>query len=143
MPSSDLITIAAIILGFGINVVMFRVNRELSVRDRQRAEKQPEVLWVAGADWLIFLSGILAMFGVIFPLLAFRFAAVTAAPSCAAALMLQVGYVPAILAHYRIGIGRDRVGTPTQQCEPKERITCWAFGVGAAVLFMLTIIQKP
>ena len=42
------------------------------------------------------------------------------AASCVAALILLAGYVPSILSHYRIEIGRRRTG-PREKGEPAER----------------------
>ena len=38
--------------------------------------------------------------------------------SCVAALILQAGYIPSILAHYRIEFGSDRRDMPTEKANP-------------------------
>jgi len=110
IPSSDLIAVATIIVGFGVTVIMFRVQRELWVRD-----KHPDwPNWLAWADWLILVSVALAVFFVVTPLLAFpivtKWREALAAGSSVSAILLQVGYIPAILAHYRIEVGTQRTG---------------------------------
>jgi len=62
-----------------------------------------------------------------------------ASAACAGGVILQVGYVPAILAHYRIVFGAKRTG-PREKGEPIERLFVWlafaaALAVFAAVVF--------
>lgn len=109
---SDLIAVAAMIVGFGSVVIMFRVQRELWVQHHH-----PDwPTWTAWADRLIFASVAIAVALVVAPLLAFplvsRWREALAAASCVSAIILQVGYIPAVLAHYRIGIGATRTGPP-------------------------------
>src|SRR5690349_214432 len=117
---SDLIAAAAVIAGFGVTVVMFRVQRELWVQDNH--PDWPN--WIAWADWLILTSVALAISACFVPILAFPTsptARAIGAASCVAASILQVGYVPAILAHYRIAIGANRV-VDRKKGEPAERV---------------------
>src|ERR1043165_5789430 len=120
MTPGDLISAAAIIVGFGVTVIMFRVQRELFVLETLR--RTP--LWLSWADYLILSSVTLAVFGVIVPMLAFgnryRILVSTAAGICVAAVILQAGFIPSILAHYRIELGARREG-PRDKGEPIER----------------------
>src|ERR1700677_1658704 len=93
---SDLIAIAAMIFGFGIVVIMFRVQREVGAQ-----ESHPDwPLWTSWADWLILWSVPLGCLTIL-SLLAFpgmRLVEALAAALCGSAVVLQVGYIPAIMA---------------------------------------------
>src|SRR6478672_9826534 len=107
---TELLAVSAIIVGFGVTAIMFRVQRELYVLEVLKIR----TVWLAWADYLIIASIMLAALGVILPLVAIPNGSpvlvAVAAASCAAATVLQAGYVPAILAHYRIELGAKRVG---------------------------------
>lgn len=122
--SSDLIAVAAMIVGFGTVVIMFRIQRELLIREHPA--KYPNwPTWLACADGLILASVVMAVFLVVVPLLAFptvtRCREALAAASCVSAVLLQFGYVPAILAHYRIGIVAQRT-IARERGEPAEKV---------------------
>jgi hypothetical protein len=121
--------------------MMFRVQRELYVLEVLKIE----VLWLAWADSLILLSVALAVFGATVPLLVVRasspFVVALAAASCVAALILQAGYLPAILAHYRIWLGGTRHG-PRERGEPIERRVVIGSIVCAAALFGATLLLR-
>jgi hypothetical protein len=120
MPSTDLISVAAIIVGFGVTAIMFRVQRELHVLE----DLKIKLLWLAWADYLILASVALAVLGVIVPLLVVPSTSPTllafTAALCVAAAVLQAGYIPSILAHYRIQFDAKREG-PRAKGEPVER----------------------
>jgi hypothetical protein len=105
MPG-ELIAVAAIIVGFGLTVFMFRIQRELWVQ-----EKHPDwPNWVAWSDFLIILSlllGVSVSVALLLPAPTPRREAFASA-ACVGAFILQVGYIPAILAHYRIEMGKKR-----------------------------------
>lgn len=131
-------TVASILTGFSISVFMFRIQRELSVRDRH--PNWPN--WLAWADYLIIASIVLSVVLVILPLVAVpsptRLTYSIAAGSCAAASILLLAYPFAILDHYRIEIGswRTKRGEKPQarhKGEPLERIIV----VAAAVIATL------
>lgn len=125
--SSDLLTAAAVIVGFGITVIMFRVQREIQVQEKNegKPENEAERNWLAWSDYLILVSILLTTGLAIVPLLMLpQVSALTrslAASACVAAFILQAGYVFGILAHYRIEIGRERKG-PREKGEPAERL---------------------
>jgi hypothetical protein len=103
----DLIAVAALIVGFAVTVIMFRVQRELWVQERH--PKWPN--WLSWSDYLIVTSVIFAIFALIVLLVIpgiTQYRRALAAGSCVAAIILQAGYIPGILAHYRIEIGRHR-----------------------------------
>jgi hypothetical protein len=63
-----------------------------------------------------------------------------ASAACFSAIILQVGYIPAILAHYRIEIGKKRTGD-RQKGEPTERICVYLSIALAAVGFIVVFCQ--
>src|ERR1700722_11256630 len=76
------LTVASILSGFGISVFMFRIQRELGVRDRH--PEWPN--WLAWADYLVLAAIVLSLSLVMVPLVAFpapsRFVFSLAAASC-------------------------------------------------------------
>jgi hypothetical protein len=141
MDASNLIAVSAIVIGFSVTAIMFRVQRELFVFETLKIK----LLWLAWADYLILASVALAVLGATIPLLvspkpSSALIAVAAA-SCIAALVLQAGYIPAILAHYRIEMGSTREG-PRAKGEPAERVfVIGAFAV-AAVTFGIALFLR-
>jgi hypothetical protein len=63
-----------------------------------------------------------------------------AAASCVAAIVLQAGYIPGILAHYRIEIGRHRTAD-REEGEPAEKVIVCVSFVLAVVVFILVFRQ--
>jgi len=134
------LTVASILTGFCISVFMFRIQRELGVRDRH--PEWPN--WLAWADYLIIASIVASVLLVIVPLVAVpapgRVIYSVAAGSCAAASILLLAYPFAILDHYRIEIGtwRTRQGESPHarhKGEPIERIIVIMAGIVAAATF--------
>jgi len=139
------LTVASILSGFGISVFMFRIQRELRVRDAD-----PQSLnWLAWADYLILAAILLSLLLVVLPLMAVaepgRLIYSIAAGSCAAASILVAAYPFAILDHYRIEIGtwRTREGEHPQERhkgEPIERIIVGAAAALAAIAFLTIVL---
>lgn len=134
------LTVASILTGFCISVFMFRIQRELGVRDRH--PDWPN--WLAWADYLIISTITLSVVLVILPLVAVpapsRMIYSIAAGSCAAASILLLAYPFAILDHYRIEIGtwRTKQGEQPQarhKGEPLERIIVVTAAIVAAATF--------
>jgi hypothetical protein len=139
------LTVASILSGFGISVFMFRIQRELRVRDEH--PQWPN--WLAWADYLILAAILLSLLLVVLPLMAIpepgRLAYSVAAGSCAAASMLVAAYPFAILDHYRIEIGtwRTREGEGSQERhkgEPIERLIVLGTAVLANIAFVSIVI---
>jgi NADH:ubiquinone oxidoreductase subunit K len=134
--SSDLLTAAAVIVGFGITVIMFRVQRE--IQEQEKGEPN----WLAWSDYLILGSILLTIGLAILPLLMLpwvsAFTRSLAASACVAAFILQAGYVFGILAHYRIEIGRERKG-PREKGEPAERLIVKLSAVFAGIGFAIVM----
>lgn len=139
------LTVASILSGFGISVFMFRVQRELRVRDRH--PKWPN--WLAWADYLVLFAIVLSLSLVVLPLVAIpepsRFVFSVAAASCAASSLLLLAYPFAILDHYRIEIGawRTREGEKPQERhkgEPIERVIVVSTVLAAAIVFIAIVV---
>ncbi|HEY1982180.1 MAG TPA: hypothetical protein VGH13_19070 [Xanthobacteraceae bacterium] len=139
MSPTDLIAVSAIVVGFSITAIMFRIQRELYVLETLNIG----ALWLAWADYLIVASVILAVFGGTVPLLLWptpsNFLTALAAASCAGALVLQAGYIPSILAHYRIQLGAGRKG-PRAKGEPIERLFVIGSSLIASFVFAATFL---
>jgi hypothetical protein len=131
------LTVASILTGFSISVFMFRIQRELGVRDRH--PDWPN--WLAWADYLIVATIVVSVLLVILPLVAFpepdRVMYSIAAGSCAASSLLLLAYPFAILDHYRIEIGVKRGEHPQarHKGEPIERIIVVTAAIVAAATF--------
>jgi hypothetical protein len=129
----DIIAASAIIVGFGLTVIMFRIQRELLVRENP--DKYPGwPIWLAWSDYLILFSALLG-FGAVVLVLAFSLLAIASA-FCAAAVILQFAYFPAILAHYRIEIGKNRTGK-REKGEPWEK---WIVRLAAVIALIVAIL---
>ena len=139
MPSpadaGTLANIASVIGAFGAAMLFFRIQPENEMRLRN------EIVWLPLADWLLVAATTLCLLLVIFPL---TMVSDQKLPSAAAgsAAILVAGYVPSIMAHYRIVFvrerlfwGRKRKGR-RRNPEPAERILFWST-VGAALAFFL------
>ena len=141
MGTADLIAASAIVVGFGVTAIMFRVQRELYVYEQLKIR----TLWLAWADYLILGSVTLAVFGATVPLLVApeppRGVSALAASSCVAAVILQAGYIPSILAHYRIELGARREG-PRAKGEPVERRLVVATALLASASFAVTLFLR-
>ena len=141
MDSAEIISASAIVAGFGVTAIMFRIQRELYVLEVRKVK----TLWLAWADYLVLSSVALAVFGATAPLIAIPKAPgpvmAVAASSCIAALVLLAGYVPSILAHYRIGLGARREG-PRAQGEPVERLFVISSVICAVASFTATLLLR-
>jgi len=129
-------TIASVIAGFGGAMLLFRLQREL------QAQKESEPTWLAWADRLLILATLTALLLVLLPLVATTnrpgVVAHLPAAGCAAALILMAGYIPAILAHYRLFLGAGRSG-PRGNPEPAERVIVLLTVLIALVVFFCVL----
>jgi hypothetical protein len=138
------LTVASILSGFGISVFMFRIQRELRVRDVH--PDWPN--WLAWADYLILAAILVSLLLVVLPLMATaqpgRLVYSVAAGGCAAASLLVAAYPFAILDHYRIEIGtwRTREGEDPQvrhKGEPIERVIVLGGAILATIAFFAIV----
>lgn len=128
------LTVASILSGFAVTVLMFRIQRELQV-----GETHPQ--WptrLAWADYLVVAAIMISLLFVVLLLVTLRVpgqrALSFAAGSCAAAAILLAAYPLAILDHYRIEIGAWRQG-PRRKGEPIEKLVVVAAAVISAIVF--------
>jgi hypothetical protein len=132
IDATTLITVASIIAGFGVAALMFRLQRELTLSDKD--DQVPT--WITLADVLVILA-VFAAFSAVLALLMSSKPSPTslraAAVASAAATILLAGYVPAILAHYRFLFW---VGTPRGYC------TAWEFIFFIATIMAVFIICR-
>jgi hypothetical protein len=117
VDSSALLTVAAIIAAVGFAVLLARIPRELHMKEKG------ERTWIPWADWLALGSTFLSM-GVVAALMidssSSSFLSTWLRPTLSAAVVLVVGYAPAVLAHYRLlSSGKDK--GPRDNPEPAER----------------------
>jgi hypothetical protein len=132
-----LATVASIIAGFGAAMLAFRLEREV------RAGDQGEPMWVAWADWLIILATLLCLVGLL-PIVSgwgtasgrLRLASATTT----SAVVLTFGYVPTILAHYRLILRGHRRGS-RKNPEPPERWLTVTCGLCGLIVFLWRILS--
>lgn len=139
--AATLAGVASVISAFGAAMLLFRIQRENDMREKD------EPVWLPMADWLLVVATTLCLLLVIVPVVSFADTRLPAAAAGTAAILVA-GYVPAIMAHYRIvftreGLfwGAEREG-PRYNPEPAERILVWTIGT-AALLFFLWRILPP
>ncbi len=139
------LTVASILSGFSISVFMFRIQRELGVRDRH--PDWPN--WLAWADYLVIATIVLSLLLVVLPLIALseptEFVFSIAAGTCAATSLLLMVYPFAILDHYRIEIGvwRKKPGETAEirhKGEPVEKAIVIITALIAALTFAAIVI---
>jgi hypothetical protein len=139
------LTVASILSGFGISVFMFRIQRELRVRERH--PDWPN--WLAWADYLVIATVVLSLLLVVLPLVSFseptEFIFSIAAGTCASTSLLLVAYPFAILDHYGIEIGgwRRKAGDNVEirhKGEPIERKIVIASSLIAILAFVLVVV---
>ncbi len=131
------LTVASILSGFCISVFMFRIQRELGVRDRHPTWPN----WLAWADYLVIATIVLSLLMVVLPLIALpepsELVFSIAAGTCAATSILMLAYPFAILDHYRIEIGvwRNESRQARHKGEPIEKAIVVVSGIIAALAF--------
>jgi uncharacterized membrane protein YidH (DUF202 family) len=147
MTPQPYLTVASILSGFGISVFMFRIQRELRVRD----EHPDWPNWLAWADYLVIGAIVLSLLLVVMPLVIVpeprEPLLAIAGAACAAASLLLVAYPFAILDHYRIEIGtwRTQHGERPEarhKGEPIERAIVIVAATIAILVFIATVIYR-
>ena len=102
--SADTLTqVASIVAGFGVTALMFRLQRELKIS----GENSKTPTWFTLADFLVLGAVLIALLGVVLPLLISSPTDSVAVPKalCEVAIVLLAGYTLCILAHYRFIFG--------------------------------------
>jgi hypothetical protein len=122
---SSLVTVAAMVAGFGILAFMFRIQRELDVQELNRRLQQEGKnvnlkSHLAVSDALIIGSIIIAALVIVmlieFPRQAFSLAVA----ACLAAVILQCGFLFSIFAHYGIFLGKSSSVFDRKPAQPGE-----------------------
>lgn len=131
--ASTLAGIASIIAAFGSAMIIFRIQREEQMR------VEGEVVWLPTADWLLVLATLACLLLIIIPISAGLSLRLPAAASAASAVAVA-GYIPAILAHYRIVFGAHRTG-PRHNPEPLE-LAFFLVTLGAAIGIALWVYGR-
>jgi hypothetical protein len=120
--------IASVIAGFGGAMFLFRLQSDL------QAQKESEPPWIPWADRLLIFATLIALLLVLLPLVATTnrpgVMAHLPAAGCTAALILMAGYIPAILAHYRLFFGAGK---------PAERVIALLTAIIALVAFFCVL----
>jgi small-conductance mechanosensitive channel len=143
LDTTDLITVGSIVAAFSAVVIFFRIDRELKLKQAGISS------WIPWADRLVISSSIGCLLLAILPLLLFgrnHLARAVATSACSGSIILVTGYVPAILAHYRLIFGRTRTGLPIENPEPAERVIVLgssAVAAAAALVLLIVNLQNP
>jgi hypothetical protein len=137
LDPATLATVASIIAGFGAAMLAFRLEREVKAGD------EGEPMWIAWADWLLIAATLislsLGLLPVISGVIREPWQTAVASAGTSAAVVLTFGYVPAILAHYRLIFGGRRAG-PRTNPEPSERWLTIGFGILGVVVFIALLV---
>ena len=120
MPDAEnLSTVSSLIAGLGIAILLFRIQREIQM------QAQGHQIWIPWADWLLVIATVLCLGAVLFPIVSGLLEPVTrirvAASAASASILLVIGYVFSILAHYRLILSFGRTG-PRDNPEPSEAV---------------------
>lgn len=135
LDTGTLSTTASITSAFGAAMLVFRIQRELEMN------RAGEINWIPLCDWLLIGATEISLLLVLVALTMLsgtsRLANLPVA-ACACASVLLAGYIPAVLAHYRLIFAGGRSGARTNP-EPSERIivivTCALALLTAIVVF--------
>lgn len=95
-------------------------------------EKAGERIWLPWADWLLMGAILASLLLVILPLL-IGFANTLPVAAAAASCIAVAGYIPSLLAHYRIIFGAGRSG-PRTNPEPWECFLVISTAIAAIVV---------
>jgi hypothetical protein len=125
IPRDLVLTVIGFVIAFALAALVIRLQREIEMRDKGERN------WLTCADELVVVATALAgiAFIAVFALPSQPYIASIILMLLIGATILEVGYIPSILAHYRIVFGTNQVGL-RQRCEPLERcFVRWAFAV--------------
>lgn len=167
IESGTILSVASIIAGFSVTVMMFRLNRELRISDEnwllwKRLRKElPETLtddeekkleskwkgqrtptWLPIADFLPIGAILISLLFGVLPLLIEQAPNSgildRAAAAAGAGAVLLAGYIPSILAHYNVLFGLHKT---RPYITLTEGVSVTVTVVGAAVVFK-TILDR-
>lgn len=129
--------LASVIAGFSLTVFIFRLSRELHLKEAG------EPTWIPWADRLVltaFFICVLTLIALLLLPIPPPWRVIVVGAACVASLVLLAGYVPSICAHYRLWFGTRSTGE-RRNPEPAERFWVHATSIAAAsaaVLYVLT-----
>jgi hypothetical protein len=107
-------------------------------------EAKDETTWIPWADRLVIGATLISLLAVIAPILTLGSGNLRALLVARAATLLSVillaGYVPSILAHYRLLCGRRRIDEPRENPETAECALVTATTVLGVVAFFATLL---
>jgi hypothetical protein len=135
----DMVTVASIVAGFGVAMLFFRIQRELHM------QKEHEGIWIPWADRLLIGATLISLLLVIIPSVVLPQASplkvMLPAAASSASVVMVAGYIPAILAHYRLILGQGRTG-PRVNPEPGEKRVVWTTVALAIIAFLAAIAVR-
>lgn len=141
MTADSYLTVASLLAGFGVTVLMFRIQRELYVLEKD----PPGPTWLAWADYLVIVAIVQSLLLVVLPLIVSggknAHINAVAAGGCASAVALVAAYPVAILDHYRIEWGKEREPTRAKG-EPLERIIVICAALVGAGTFGAIVVSR-
>lgn len=117
--AATLATIGSVIAAFGAAMLFFRIQRELHM------DVQGERIWIPWSDRLLIVATLACLLLVLVPI-TLSVGLLLPTVATAASSVMVAGYILAILAHYRIILGRrfilwgDRRTGPRSNPEPGE-----------------------
>jgi len=131
-----LATVAAIITAFGVTMLFFRIQREISIKERQG------INWIPYSDWLLITATVMSLLLVILPIVIFSdksfFYTKLPKAACATVTIMVAGYMFGILAHYRLIFGKNRQRL-RQKGEPSEKVIVLLTTFVACLLFVFLL----
>jgi hypothetical protein len=107
VDEATLATIGAVIVGFGIAALVFRIQREIQQIDAGKTA------WIPWADRLLIGVVTVTLLLVVFPIALgggtsrLWVAGRLPAAACSGSIVALTGYIPALLAHYRLALYPD------------------------------------
>ena len=139
MSVDAVINVSALIAGFGMMMLYFRIERELKMRERG------EPIWIPWADWLLISASVISLTAVILPLLLLdqhvaSYLVEITKLACSISILFVVGYFFSILTHYRLIWGGGRKG-PRQNPEPSEKVVIIITYIFAIMMSVMKIIK--
>jgi len=135
--NSTIAQIASIIAAFGAAMLFFRIPRELEMN------KNGEQIWIPYSDQLLIYATLASLFLSLLPIVVMKEDIVIlrnlTRAACAASTVMLGGYIPGILAHYRLIFGKNRHG-PRDNPEPAEKVIVNIALLLAILVFVITIL---
>jgi len=143
LPDAEhLATVSSLIAGLGIAMLFFRIQRELQMHT------QGKPIWIPWADWLLVGATVLCLGMVLLPIVSGVLQPIArirvAASAASAGVVLVIGYVFSILAHYRLILSFGRTGLRDNP-EPSEAalVAISAFAAIGVAAWVFRSLREP